>query len=227
MGDARYGEHYRRLMEASDRAAHVRSMPDEALIQALAHASLSHDPYLANVLATEALNRMGRPRAVQNGNGGPDYRALFQEAPGLYLVLAPDLTIVAASTAYLRATMTTREEILGRGLFDVFPDNPADPAATGVENLRASLRRVLETRKPHAMAVQKYDIRRPPSEGGGFEERFWSPLNTPVLDGDGNVRYIIHRVEDVTALVRMEARAQRSEADHAETRRQLREAGPN
>src|SRR5262249_47362317 len=109
----------------------------------------------------------------------PDFRTLFESAPGLYLVLTPDLTIVAVSHAYLRATMTTREEILGRSLFDVFPDNPDDPAANGVRNLRASLDRVLQTGQPDAMAVQKYDIRRHDSEGGGFEERHWSPVNSP------------------------------------------------
>src|ERR671919_1660013 len=93
----------------------------------------------------------------------PDFRALFESAPGLYLVLRPDLTIVAVSDAYLRATMTRRDEILGRGLFEVFPDNPDDPHATGTSNLRASLERVLATRAPDSMAVQKYDIRVPES----------------------------------------------------------------
>ena len=74
----------------------------------------------------------------------PDFRALFEGAPDLYLVLTPDLKIVAVSEAYLRATMTTRDDIVGRGLFDVFPDNPHDPAATGVSNLNASLQRVLQ-----------------------------------------------------------------------------------
>jgi signal transduction histidine kinase len=133
----------------------------------------------------------------------PDYRTLFESAPGLYLVLAPDFTITAVSNAYLQATMTVRERILGRNLFDVFPDNPDDPAATGTSNLRASLNRVLQTKQPDTMAVQKYDIRRPESEGGGFEERFWSPVNSPVLGSDGHVMFIIHRVEDVTDFVRL------------------------
>jgi signal transduction histidine kinase len=133
----------------------------------------------------------------------PDFRSLFERTPGLYLVLAPDLTIVAVNDAYARATMTVRDEIVGRGLFDVFPDNPDDPAATGVSNLRASLDRVRALLRPDAMAIQKYDIRRPEAEGGGFEERYWSPLNTPVLDGDGRLLWIIHRVEDVTDLVRL------------------------
>jgi signal transduction histidine kinase len=133
----------------------------------------------------------------------PDFRALFESAPGLYLVMTPSLEIVAASDAYLRATMTTRAEILGRHLFDVFPDNPDDPAATGVRNLTTSLRRVLCDRRPDAMAIQKYDIRRPESEGGHFEERYWSPVNSPVLDPTGEVMYIMHRVEDVTEFIRL------------------------
>ncbi len=131
-----------------------------------------------------------------------DFRVLFESAPGLYLVLTPDLSIIAASDAYLKATMTKREEILGRGLFEVFPDNPEDPSATGTSNLRASLGRVLANRAADAMALQKYDIRRPESEGGGFEERYWSPVNSPVLV-DGEVAYIIHRVEDATEFVRL------------------------
>ena len=133
----------------------------------------------------------------------PDFRALFEAAPGLYLVLTADLRIAAASDAYLRATMTKREAILGRGIFDVFPDNPADPAATGVRNLRASLESVLRSGRTDTMAVQKYDVRRPEAEGGGFEERYWSPQNSPVAGPRGEVCYIIHRVEDVTEFVRL------------------------
>ena len=133
----------------------------------------------------------------------PDFQVLFQSAPGLYLVLTSQLNIVAVSDAYLRATMTKREEILGRGIFDVFPDNPDDPSATGVRNLRTSLQRVIQDKTPDTMAVQKYDIRKPESEGGGFEERFWSPVNSPVFGSDKGLAYIIHRVEDVTEFVRL------------------------
>ena len=138
----------------------------------------------------------------------PDFRILFESAPGLYLVLDVDFKILAASDAYLRATMTMRTSILGRGIFDVFPDNPEDSAASGVANLRASLGRTLQSRRADAMAVQKYDIRRPESEGGGFEERYWSPVNSPVVDADDRVRYIIHRVEDVTDFVRLKQKGQ-------------------
>ena len=54
------------------------------------------------------------------------------------------------------------------------------------------------------MVTQKYDVRQPKDEGTGFEERFWSPANFPVLDEHGRVSYLIHRVADVTAFVRLE-----------------------
>jgi len=144
-----------------------------------------------------------------------DFRALFESAPGCYLVLDPGLVIVAVSDAYLHATMTRREDILGRGLFEVFPDNPDDPEATGVGNLRASLDRVRHGRVADTMAVQKYDIRRPEAEGGGFEVRYWSPLNTPVLGADGDLAYIIHRVEDVTEFVRLQERGTEQQQQNA------------
>ena len=128
----------------------------------------------------------------------PDFRALFESAPGLFLALTPDLRIIAVSDAYLEAAMTTREGILGRNLFDVFPANPSAPSTTGVDNLRASLERVLQTRRADIMAFQEYDIRRPASAGGEFEKRCWSATNSPVLGHGETIEYIIHRVEDVT-----------------------------
>ena len=133
----------------------------------------------------------------------PDFPAIFHSAPGLYLVLEPDLTIVAASDAYLRATSTRREEILGRALFDVFPDNPEDSSATGVSPLRASLNRVLTERAPDRMAIRTYGIVRPSPAGGQGGERSWRLLNSPVLDAAGEVVYLIHQVEDVTEAVKL------------------------
>ena len=136
-----------------------------------------------------------------------DFQKLFEAVPGLYLVLKPDtpnFTIMGASDAYLKATMTERKKITGRGLFDVFPDNPNDDTATGTSNLKKSLETVLKTKAAHAMALQKYDIQRPLSEGGGFEERYWNPSNSLVLDKNNEVDYIIHHVEDVTEFIRLQ-----------------------
>jgi len=127
-----------------------------------------------------------------------DYRAFFENAPGLYLIVDRDFNIAAASDAYLGATLTTRDAIVGRNLFDVFPDDPNDPSADGAGNLRASLTRVRKLRQPDPMPVQRYAVRR---ADGTFEERYWSPVNLPILDGAGEVRWIMHRVEEVTQLI--------------------------
>jgi PAS domain S-box-containing protein len=130
-----------------------------------------------------------------------DFRALFDATPTPLVVLAPpDWTIVAANDARLAATGTTREATIGRRLFDVFPDDPNDPEANGVRNLSASLQRVVDTGGTDVMAVQRYAIQDP---DGHFEERWWSPINSPVLGDDGHVALVIHRVEDVTEILRM------------------------
>src|SRR4051812_31825029 len=100
---------------------------------------------------------------ITNPGLSPDFRALFEAVPTLFLVLPPNerFTIVAVSDSYVRATLTTREGLLGRGLFDAFPDNPEDLDPTGVRNLRAYLDRALATRAPDRMPIQKYDIPRP------------------------------------------------------------------
>ena len=141
-----------------------------------------------------------------------DFQRLFEETPGLYLVLTRRLTIAAVTRAYLDATMRRREDIVGRGIFEVFPDNPDDRGATGVANLRASLEHVLREGRAHTMAVQRYDIERPAAVGGGFETRHWSPTNSPVLDDAGAVAWIVHSVTDVTEFVRLRQR------DHAQAR---------
>jgi signal transduction histidine kinase/CheY-like chemotaxis protein len=147
----------------------------------------------------------------------PDFQAVFEHVPARLLVLDPDLVIVAVTDAYLAITMTRREDIVGRPLFEVFPDNPDDPAATGESNLRASLDRVRTRKVADTMAVQQYDIQRPADQGGGFEVRWWSPVNAPVLGERGELRYIVHRVEDVTEFVRnRESSDERSAALEAE-----------
>jgi len=129
-----------------------------------------------------------------------DFQVLFEASAEVVLVLLPDaprFTMVAATEARFAATHTGRET-LGKGLFEVFPDNPDDPEASGTSNLRDSLMRVLATREPDTMAVQKYDIRGP---DGSFQQKYWSPKNVPVLSARGEISYILHRVEDVTELV--------------------------
>src|ERR1700761_2595231 len=106
-----------------------------------------------------------------------DFSSIFAASPTPYLLIAPDdrWTLLAANKAYFTATMTTSAQLIGRALFDIFPDNPDDPAADGVRSIRASLEHVVRDRVRHSMAVVRFDIRRP---DGQYEERYWSTVNT-------------------------------------------------
>ncbi len=128
----------------------------------------------------------------------PDQLKVFESVPDLYLILSPELNILTASDAYLAATFKTREDIAGKYVFEAFPDNPELPHTDSVLNLNASLTFVLQNRKQHEMPLQRYDVPRPLASGGGFEKKFWEPVNTPVLNNSGEVLYIIHKVRDVT-----------------------------
>jgi PAS domain S-box-containing protein len=156
------------------------------------------------VLVSSAIRDITQRRSIEDElrRSKAVLQTVFESLPGLFMILTPDLKIISASDAFLRATMTKRENILGRGVFEVFPDNPNDPDTTGVANWRASFDQVRRTGAADTMAIQKYDIRRPE---GTFEERFWSPVNSPVLGVDGRIEYFIHRVEDVTDFVRQKS----------------------
>lgn len=139
--------------------------------------------------------------------------SILESSPLAQLILLPDrpgFTMAAASDAYLRATGSRREELIGRGVFEVFPDNPKDKRANGVAKVRASLEEVLATKAPSSLPLQRYDLERPESQGGGFEERYWSTINTPVVGPDGNVQFVIHSIEDVTEKFLAQLKAQGS-----------------
>src|SRR4030095_7352633 len=95
-----------------------------------------------------------------------DIQRTFRSIPGLFLILKPDsaFTIVGASDDFLRATYTD-VRIFGRALFDVFPDNPAQPGASGAQSVRASLERVLAGKAADKMPLLRYDLRMPAEAG--------------------------------------------------------------
>lgn len=144
----------------------------------------------------------------------PELQAIIRAAPDLYLVLTPDLRIIEASDAYLLATMTTRDAIVGQDVFVAFPDDPSNQG--GESEARRALSRVVTERRPNGRVV-RYPIKR--RDGRGFEERFWRTSNTPVFGSKQEVLFVLHRVEDITESVALER--ERAELS-AETRRYVR-----
>ncbi|MET7455766.1 SpoIIE family protein phosphatase [Streptomyces sp. NPDC005574] len=130
-----------------------------------------------------------------------DYAAVFQALPGMVALLTPDLVYADANDDFLRLAGRTREQLLGHYIFEVFPENPHDPAAAGMRETRESMLRAVATGERDTMALLRYDIE-DTARPGHWEEHYWSPVNAPVLDADGRVTLIVHRVEEVTGLIR-------------------------
>jgi signal transduction histidine kinase len=129
---------------------------------------------------------------------------LFRQLPAATLVLTPGLSIAAATKDYVDATMTAEGDLIGRPIFDAFPPNPIDPDDAGAAELAASFDRVQRTGTRDRMGLVRYDI---PTPGGGFELRHWLPVNAPIFDDDGKLRWIVHQVEDVTEYVQLKEAA--------------------
>ena len=87
-------------------------------------------------------------------------------------------------------------------VFDVFPDNPDDPATKGVRNLKASLMRV-----PRERTARRHvgpEVRHPAARSrraAASRSASGARSNSPVLAPDGSLAYIIHQVEDVTEFI--------------------------
>ena len=149
-----------------------------------------------------------------------EFRVLFEATPGLVVALRPDppaFTVIAATNGYLKATGTRRNNIVGRGFFDVFPGYPGEARNKATANLKRSFETVLRNRSADMMAIQKYPICPVELSGEGWEERYWRGINSPVLGPTGEVAYILHRAQDMTELVRLKAK----EVEHEQLKLEL------
>ena len=140
-----------------------------------------------------------------------DFEAIFSATASAYLMLDTAFIIVGVNDAYLRATKRSRASVIGRYVFDAFPANPLYPEAPWVEILHRSLERVLQNRTADQIAILRYDIPTGPENDSPFEERYWSPINTPVFDGEGKLTHIIHHAVDITRRVASETARRESE----------------
>ncbi|MBX6386507.1 MAG: PAS domain-containing sensor histidine kinase [Microbispora sp.] len=126
---------------------------------------------------------------------------MFRAGQAPTVLLTPDFVIAAVNDVFLRLSGHRRENLVGRGFFDVFPPSPDEPGREGAGILRTSLEQVLTTRRRDFVPLQRYDVEAA-DRPGVFEERYWSTINTPISGPDGEVRWIVLRTEDVTEFVR-------------------------
>lgn len=124
-----------------------------------------------------------------------DYRRIFEALPSPFMILDPDFCYVDMNSAYIASVGRSREALVGRHLFDIFPNDDT----SGIR-LKESFERVLATGEPDTLAYLPYPIAR---EDGVLEHRYWTAVHVPILDDDGQVRLIMQNTVDVTDLARM------------------------
>ena len=136
------------------------------------------------------------------------FRVLFEKSPGSLLIRsdAPRFTIVAMSDTYLKTTLLPREEIVGKGFFEIYGadiDEKDDTAA------RRIFSHVIRTADKVDIPVYRYDIFEP---GADFRApHYWSFSTIPIMDDQQQVAYILCTFTDITAEVRAKEAAQESE----------------
>lgn len=114
-----------------------------------------------------------------------------------YSLMDRDFVILDVNAAFVEATGVPRDELVGRQAFDLFPENPLQSEDSPARLMRQSLERVISTRRRDSMHIHRYDIPHP-DQPDAFLERYWSPVNIPVLDDDGALVAVLQQVEDVT-----------------------------
>jgi hypothetical protein len=143
-----------------------------------------------------------------------EFKALFEALPVICAVLSPEFRFLAATDAYAVAAEKPKDEFIGKVIYEVFPDNPLNHGK-GPKTIKASLERVMATGLPDSLGVIRYDVELPE---GGFAERWWRPVHTPVIDNKGHIRFIIHLVEDMNNVMNVLMNAEQAAMARGMTR---------
>jgi two-component system sensor histidine kinase VicK len=127
---------------------------------------------------------------------GTQFQAFFKNS-NRSLVLkadAPHFTIFAVSDNYLSLTHKQREQLLGRGLFEVFPGSAGDLSEQN--SVHSSFMRAIATRATDELPIFKYEIY--VADTQSYVTEYWTNVNEPLLDDDGNVAYLINTTTNIT-----------------------------
>ncbi|HTI58556.1 PAS domain-containing sensor histidine kinase [Mucilaginibacter sp.] len=137
------------------------------------------------------------------------FQLLFEKSPGSLLVKAdaPRFTIAAVSDAYLQITSVQREDVVGNGFFEVFPDTGDDP--NDENTARKVFTKVIETGVKIDVPVYRFDIQDTVTKK--LSEHYWSCSNIPIHCSEGKVAYILNTVVDITGEVKAKQAAIESE----------------
>ncbi|GAB2791205.1 hypothetical protein GCM10027275_40190 [Rhabdobacter roseus] len=150
-----------------------------------------------------------------------NFLAVFEKSAASLVIKAdpPRFTMLAVSDQYLKMTACKREDLIGKGVFEVFTDNETDPS--GALSAFRAFMEVIETRQQVDLPIYKYEIISPAS--GKLEPFYWSNCNVPILGEDGQVAYILNTTTDITEQILLKEKGEKARLDLALHQQQINE----
>ena len=124
-------------------------------------------------------------------------------SPDHYLILDNQYKILKASETYLKKIQCTKDEVIGKDIFSILLTNQKSNDTNEFASLLNSLNQVIFTKKPHTISTQKYYFYSRCDDSNKLEECYLNLQHVPILDDDNSVKYIIHRIEDVSKEVEL------------------------
>lgn len=127
------------------------------------------------------------------------YKSIFEKLPFPCLLFekkADVFIIKEANTFYCEVTHTHAEDLRGKFIEEVFPENPF---SLGLNDIRESLKIASTTLSSHKIDVLRYDLF--DKHKDVYELKYWEIENIPILDENGNLTYILNVVKDITSEV--------------------------
>jgi PAS domain S-box-containing protein len=120
---------------------------------------------------------------------GLNFQHLFDTMLTPYMIMDRDLVIVYANAAYLQNVERSLDELVGKYIFDAFPDTEERVAPVRDAFLRTGNGETTQLERQYYHFTHA---------DGTTSTKCWQCLQTPYIDGDGQVSYIVQNSEDIT-----------------------------
>lgn len=128
-----------------------------------------------------------------------DYHQLFNKNPNQQLILkadSPYYTIIDANEAFMASFCRSKDELVGRSIFSVLPENKDEPSSYTELKRCKDLDFAVSMKTPLTLSDYRFDVQVGSNEE--FVERYWTCIYTPILSSDEVVDCIMTSTRDVT-----------------------------
>lgn len=143
-----------------------------------------------------ALNRLGpASKAVRDSSvvvsAEFGSKHIEPDLPTVILDPGPGLRIVYVNRAFSIETGVSEGKLIGRPLYEAFPENPEAPESECISHTFNAIYRTTREQRPEILPEQRYDIRNPYRV---FVECYWRMEFIPLLGADEEVEFIKLRI---------------------------------